>query len=275
MEARTNPSRPEVAMPNFIFELKDIPELLHLKGLEFEKEPRFINLSRVPKHKNSVAERYFGWNLLFQDLGRLLNFTDQVNRRVKELKALYTKRGLRRVRTVFTGQAAQTSGLQVFQSFNAWVDGWIETHTSVKTWATCKWQPDYPDIPSADELLWTARRVVHGWDFSSNGIGSILWEAVPWSWLGDYMSDVGDFFNAHRNAVGATAIDGCVMNHTVTSSTMKFNSISAGFTASPSAYAIDSKYRELSLAGLSVNLPFLGSRQLVTLLGITANLSPK
>jgi hypothetical protein len=261
MQAKTNPSRAEVSLPNFLFELRDFPEMLHLRGQEHKRR----------MSSNSIAENNFGWSLLFQDLGKLIDFNSQVNSRVKELTNLHKKGGLRRSRTIFNGSASTTSGFQTFHSNEAFVDGWVDITTTTRIWASCKWQPDSPQIPSADELLQQARLAVHGWDFSSSGLASVVWEAIPWSWLADYMGNVGSFFAANKNSVGAGAIDGCVMNHTKTKGAMRFNSVSQGFHATPSSYVIDSKYRELETSGLSVNMPFLSNRQMVTLLGIAAN----
>lgn len=261
MMAKTNPSRPEVSVPNFIFELKDIPEMLHLKGKKHAES----------RPGNSAVAYNFGWDLLIKDLIALTDFTSQVDKRVKELKALHAKGGLRRKRTLFD-ESVSESNYHVFQSFTAWVDGTLTKKTRAVVWATCRWNPASPDIPSATDLVDLARRVVHGWDFSSSGLASVIWEATPWSWFSDYFLNVGDYLNATRNAVGATAGSGCVMYHVTTTETGKIQSTSPGFGAIGPKYVYETKSRVLATAGLTASLPFLSAKQMANLSSIAFNL---
>jgi hypothetical protein len=259
--ALTNPSRPEVSVPNFIFELKDIPELLHQKGVNHAKK----------RSSNSAVSYNFGWELLFRDLFRLIDFTSQVDKRVKELKSLYASGGLSRRRTIYNETVTSTTPT-TFQSFNAGVLGSMTKTTRVKVWASVKWRPPNPDMPSAEDLLATARRTVHGWDFSSSGLASIIWEATPWSWFGDYFLNLGDYLNATRNSIGAVAGSGCVMTHAYTDEIGTISSTSPGFGASSPHYVYETKSRVLGTAGITATLPFLSGRQMVTLSSIAFNL---
>jgi len=261
--ARTNPSRPEVSVPNFLFELKDIPEMLHLKGTSHSR-----------KHvSNSAVEQNFGWDLLFQDLRRLTDFTSQVDKRVVELKALYRKGGMKRRRTVYSGSHLDTDLTPTFQSFNCSVSGGRSRHTTCIAWVTVRWKPDYPDMPSAQDLVNKARLVVHGWDFSSSGLASVIWEAVPWSWFADYFGNLGTYLNATRNAVGAHPVDACYMKKTTSRWNTWVTSVSPGFTTRPASGVFETKSRVLSSASLTASMPFLSTRQLVTLSSIATNLS--
>jgi len=259
--ARTNPSRPEVSVPNFLVELKDIPEMLHLKGVRHSKS----------RPRSSAVDYNFGWELLIRDLAKLLDFTSQVDKRVKELKRLYSSGGLSRKWTVYD-ETVSVSTPTTFQSFVAHVSGEMRKTSHVKCWGACKWLPQNPDMPSAEELVALARRTVHGWDFSSGGLASTIWEAIPWSWLSDYFLNLGDYLNSTRNSVGATAVSGCVMVHARTEEIGSISSITAGFSANAPEYVYETKSRVLSLAGLTASLPFLSERQMVTLSSIALSL---
>lgn len=260
--AKTNPSRPEVSVPNFLFELKDIPEMLHLKGQSHSKTRR----------SNSVAAYNFGWNLLFQDITRLLDFTSQVDKRVKELTRLHQKGGLKRRRTVYSEQVTQRDPSTDFQTFNVHVSGQRSRTTTRKAWVTVRWKPDSPGMPTAEDLVHQARAVVHGWDFSSSGLASTIWEAIPWSWLTDYFFNMGDFLNATRNAVGCQPVNACYMVRTYTKWLTEVTGVSPGFTAHPATGVFKTQSRVLGLASLDASLPFLSNQQMATLLGIAANL---
>lgn len=260
--AKTNPSRPDVSVPNFLVELKDIPEMLHLKGQEHHKG----------RAGSSAAEYNFGWGLLIQDLHNLLDFTHQVNNRVKELKALHSKGGIRRRRTVYSETVTKRATGQTFQSFNCTVSGDQTATTHREAWVTVRWKPDDIAMPSADDLLQQARFAVHGWDPSSGGLASVIWEAIPWSWLADYFGNMGTFLNASRNSVGAQPVNACYMVHTVTRWDTIVRSVSPGFSATPSSLKYETKSRTLTSASLEAHLPFINARQLANLLSIVSNL---
>jgi hypothetical protein len=249
-----------VSVPNFLFELKDIPEMLYLKGVKLAQ-----------RRGNSVAEQNFAWGALIDDLKKLTDFTGQVNNRVKELNALHSSRGLRRKRTVFDATAKATDENVYFHSFEVVCRGRVEKHTSHKIWVSVRWEPDHVNIPSADELVSLARRVVHGWSVDSGTIGSVIWQATPWSWFSDYFFNMGDFLKASRNSVGAIPFC-CVMEQLETNHQQVIEFTSPGITGHPSKSSFVQKNRTLATAGLTATMPFLSAQQLTTLAGIAANL---
>jgi hypothetical protein len=266
MMASTNPSRADVSVPNFIFELGELPQLLHLNGKAHHKS----------KPRSSAVDYNFGWDLLFKDISRLVDYTSLVDKRVKELNALYSKRGLRTSRTVDTVTVTQVNAPTTFNSFVASVGGFVTQTTSRRTWASCQWRPDNPiDIPDAADLVRKARQVVHGWDFSGGGIASTIWEAIPWSWLSDYWLNVGDYFKSQRNAVGAHATMGCVMTHVRNEQYQTVTNVTARFQATAGSYTFETKSRVLATAGLSASWPFLSAKQLVTLLSIVQSVTSR
>lgn len=272
--ARTNPSRPEVSMPNFIYELKELPLMLYQKGKILAD--RWDNLS--PKKRkslgkgNSAVEFNFGWDLLFKDLWGLINFADQVEKRVKELNGLYAKGGLKRRRVVWS-QVQEGSENATFHTLDAGITGKVLWRTYGRKWVTVRWKPDKPDVPSAQELLRLARSTVHGWDFSAGGISSTAWNAFPWSWFADYFGNVGSMLAARRNSVGAHVDSCCVMTLLQTTGQHVITSVTGGVTVVPNKSEYTTKMRELGSIGLSATVPFLGTKQLVTLSSIAFNIS--
>jgi hypothetical protein len=281
--ARTNPSRPSASLPNFLWEMRDswkeIPELLQ-RGLfpyvrpnvEFEIKGR--RRKWIKRHKrggtksrNSLAMGEFGHMNLIRDLIRLLDFHDSVNARVIELNKLYEKGGLKRKRTVFSS-TAKSSAAVTFHSSGASLTGNRQRATTKERWVTIRWRPDSPDIPDASERLAKARQVVHGWDFSSGGIAATLWEAMPWSWLIDYTTNVGNFLNASRNSVGASPANLCVMTETITDIRDNVTGGSSGITGKGGRVAYITRERVLGSIALSARLPFLSNKQLLTLSSI-------
>lgn len=260
--AATNPSRPDVSVPNFLLELREIPEALHRKGQRYASKPH-----------SSAVEFNFGWDLLFKDVRKMIDYTSSVNNRVKELNSLYSSGGLRRRRNLFNGKARTVLENEYFHSFEVAVGGSVLKTTSKKVWVTVRWEPDASvPIPSADELISLARRVVHGWSLDSGNIGSVIWEAIPWSWFSDYFFNIGAFLNASRNSVGAIPRC-CVMEETISRNLQRIEFISDGISANPSSSTYISRTRTLGVAEITATQPFLTTKQLTTLSSIILGLT--
>lgn len=272
MMANTNPSRPEVSVPNFIFELKDIPSMIH-SGFLPEMATSFSRRKKK-RRGNSVVEINFGWALLLQDVKSMLQFTEHVNNRVKELNHVYMKGGLRKKRTVWTDTKVGIDSNVTFHSTEGTISGTVTWTTVGRKWVTCRWKPTggYENIPSADEVLRQARFLVHGWDASPTGIAASMWNAFPWSWFADYFFNVGEFLEANRNTQTFTPGDVCVMTHTITTGQQTIVNCPAYFVAKPSTSILESKTRVVSGSGLSATQPFLTTKQLLTLSSIALSL---
>ena len=109
--AMTNPQRPVVDVWNFLFELKDIPQMIlqigrfaKKYGLPAKNWPKGLTFSGVSR---DVGDAYlgwtFGWDLLAKDLIAMLDSAMSIDKRVHDLEAL--KAGeLRKSATLFTGK---------------------------------------------------------------------------------------------------------------------------------------------------------------------------
>lgn len=274
--ADTNPSRPEVSMPNFLAELREIPRALHLEGLkkiQREKQnPR--RRRRAGQQSNSAVESNFGWDLLISDLIGLTHFADQVDKRVKEVNALYAKGGLKRKRVVWS-QVQQGSENATFHTLNTGISGQVLWRTYGRKWVTVRWKPDSVSIPSSSERLQAIRLAIHGWDFSLGGLSSTVWNALPWSWLIDYFGNVGDILAANRNALGCHVDSCCVMTLVETTGKHVITSSSSSVIVVPNSSEYTTKKREFGAVGFSATMPFLGAKQLATLSSIAFNMSQR
>lgn len=264
VQARTNPSRPEVSMPQFLGELRDIPKTLYLKG---------ENHAKNRTHGGSAVEYNFGWGALISDLLKLADFTNQVDRRLKELEALHSS-GLRRRMTVFDESSVGSSAAVTFNSaLSVSITGKVNYYSRTRKWGSVQWIPQVPFKGTDGELASLARRIVHGWDLSLGSYSSTLWNLLPWSWFSDYFFNLGDYLDSQRNGVGAVARLGCVMTNirTVWSQEVK-KPVQPNITASAGHYILEQKFRVLASAGLSATVPFLSAGQLVTLSSIAQSL---
>lgn len=247
--ARTNPSRPYVDIPVNILELGDIARTLRRQGL------------------NSIASlgrqnlRYqFGIAPLVGDLVRLADFQDQVSRRILELERLQGPNGLRRtVRlNAWTERSQYAAVMQSHQGF-WWGNVSQTTMSTVKGHA--RWIPDrnYAAMTASDRQRLAFRSVL-GLTFDS----STVWEVIPWSWLIDWCSNVGNFFAAHRNIVPATLSHVSVMRET-----KSWWQVPQDGTAGAINVQLHSKVRNPATVSPQAHFPFLTPGQM----GILASLA--
>lgn len=212
--AGTNPSSPEVNIPTFLAELADIPKLLKsagdalMGGVTYFLDPR-------KAHKRG-AETYlnweFGWKLLLDDISKLLDFQKAIDDRIKELEKLRRK-GLRKNRTTWRNEVSSDSYFYPMPVYGA--DLYVKriTTTMRKQWCSAEWRLTAPLPPPGSEALYQmAFDAIFGFGGPSQVFAN-LWEGMPWSWLNDWCSNVGDVINAGRNRVPVVAINRCVMNY--------------------------------------------------------------
>jgi len=240
---KTNPSRPLVSIPNFGHELRELPSMLYRAGRGLIRGFAGANL-----------QYQFGWKPLVSDLGKMLSFTDEVTKRSDELKALASG-GLRRKRTLWRGSRVEDRGYQPCQSGRGFTMSMKiqQMHVS-HVWGYVDWYPTSPMLYTDNEFRGVAQRALMGLTIDP----STVWEAVPWSWLVDYFSNVGDYLAAHRNIVGASYRNLSIMRRSSVTSTASHPSYpKRGVTT----FARTLKTRTPASASLDAQLPFLSGRQ--------------
>lgn len=192
--ARSNPSRPYVDIPVNILELGDIAQLVQNSGKALLDPIRRIA-------RNNIRNQ-FGILPVMTDLMKLVNFTEQAHRRVQEIEKLRkSKTGLRRTVTLVDSIETGDYWKIFHQTSDFYVAGvQHEAHRFVIK-GHARWIPSYDLSHLTDEeMMGLAKKSVLGLtlDFAT------LWEAMPWSWLIDYCTKMGDFLKAYRNIVPAT-----------------------------------------------------------------------
>lgn len=207
--ARTNPSRPYVDVPVNILELGDVVQMIRNRGrgIIFDAY-ELTRTNRRRRHVNNAARAnllyQFGLAPLIGDLVKLNRFQEQVNNRLKEIKRLQGPRGLRR--TVSLDAASAISSKQLtMQSVVASTDtpkGLWTGNTTTEIRAHIRWNAgtDADHLMAPDEMRELAIRSVLGLTVDP----STLWEAIPWSWLIDWGSSVGNYLKSKRNIIPAT-----------------------------------------------------------------------
>jgi hypothetical protein len=255
--ARTTPSRPKVDVPVAIAELADIPLLIRDSGRSILKKLAGANI----KYNFGIAP-------LVGDLVNLLKFRAQVDKRIEIIKKLKDK-GYRKTVDIWLG-SAQHVKFVTYQSNGISIGNWSTGNTIQLVRAHCRWSPthDMKSITTEESIRDLAMRAVLG----LNAELSTAWEALPWSWLVDWCSTLGDYLMAHRNIIPAQLHAVSVMRHTITTweTPTSYSSSSTG-RIPMTAHLVrrDSKTRQLSSVAPIAHFPFLNGNQM----GILASLS--
>lgn len=246
--AQTNPSRPDVDIPVFVAELKDLPSLVYREGGNL--------LRRIAKYN---LKYQFGIRPLVSDLLSMLDWVALVEKRKKELEALAEK-GLRRRRLLDRGVNVSSETKVLNSDAGVYANVKLEHERTAEVHGFVRWFPA-PGFPNTDaSLLSAARRAVFGLTID----GATAWELIPFSWLIDWYGSIGTYLMATRNIIPCSHSIPLVMPHYK----LKTSTRSIVFDVpwlSCSSYVETQEYKNRALAvasPLTARLPFLTGRQL-------------
>jgi hypothetical protein len=255
--ARTNPSRPYVDIPVNILELGDVISMIRHRGIGIiTNANELISTNRTHRHIRNAGRTnllyQFGIAPLVGDLVKVANFQEQVQNRIRELDRLSSPRGLRRT-IALGGWSTQASYDRVMQSHQYyWTDQVRQTTVQIVR-AHLRWFPDgsYGSLSTSDRQRLALRSVL-----GLTGDLATLWEIIPWSWLIDWGSNVGQFFGATRNIIPATLSGVHIMRETLS----RFET--SGGINSPIRVSLHSKSRNPSFIAPVAHFPFLTAGQM-------------
>lgn len=260
--ARSNPSRPYVDIPVAVAELGDLIHLIRDTGSRlFHRDVRHLG------HANLGFQ--FGFIPLANDIARICNFQEQVDRRLKEIEVFRGPKGYRRTFSVDRASTVTTIS-KSFQSNLATYSNTCTRKTSTEVRAHVRWfaDPNHPLPPKGSaEMRARVQNAVLGLTVDS----STLWEAMPWSWLIDWGTNIGTYFKSQRNMIPALPPHVHIMRHTLTHYTWPsktFGSFPPGI-ADAGSFTRESKGRSASVLTPTAHFPFLNGKQV----GIVASLA--
>lgn len=203
---RTRPGKPMANFAVFVGELRHpptIPRVLMARAKAFrDLGSDYLNVN-------------FGWKPFVSDLRKMYETYVTIDRRLAQL-VRDNGRGVRRrtelgnTETTTSGNVATKEGGWYFHYSPASYPGmayrggfsWTRTQKT-RTWYVAKYRYYIPDVGSSQ---WTKRatRALYGVNITPE----VVWELIPWSWLIDYFSNVGDIVsNLSTNAASHLTAD--------------------------------------------------------------------
>lgn len=251
----TNPSRPYVDIGIMIGELRDFPLLIQRGGD-----------SLIQKFGKQTLNREFGWKPLASDLRKLMDFQKVVLERMKEIDRLESEGGLKRTVTLWKGSTISSYDVITQSGDKLTCHHYLDYCTQTEIKGFVVWKPSFPQIKQGERLAKIMDTIL-GLRFDI----STLWNIIPWTWLIDWFSNVGDILEASRNQMEATHSSIQLMTHSKT--TIQGPSSVTGI--SPFNGTLETKTRR-TVAGvtLEAHLPFLSTGQISILgsIGVTRRL---
>jgi hypothetical protein len=209
--ANANPNRASVDLPLFVFELKDIPELMrHTRSFykHVKDDDRASLLSAPSLGKNNLAYR-FGIKPMIDDLIKLMDFTALVAGRLKHLQELAEGTRLHRSlgssnltgnyttdSSYWSNPHVDCTGLQMAKA----VSGPIPWNGTRTIWYTmnAKLLTELPPILLDRRKL--AAKITAGLYLDLD----FAWNAIPFSWLVDWFTNFGELIGQTRGSLRGT-----------------------------------------------------------------------
>lgn len=203
--ARTNPYRSTFSVPVIIKELVETASLFNLVAKSFVS---FVG--------GAYLNYRFGWKAFLNDILTLAKIVEQVDRRVKEFVSLGKRGGLRRKSNLDSWAVTKSGKGYVVSSTYGYTVAcdWTKVTRQI-IWGSVRWFPtDINQVPNNDaERFTTAVRQV----FDLETIDAeTVYNLIPFSWLVDYFSNLGDFLAAGSGRALVEPHDICIMRKTET-----------------------------------------------------------
>nr|QDH88076.1 MAG: hypothetical protein H4Bulk46663_000001 [Leviviridae sp.] len=295
--ARARPGNPVASLGQFLIELKEMPAVPFKRalkgGLSFRNIPR--HAMNTLKDFRSLGGEYlnvvFGWKPFVADLRKMYYLTQTIDKRLAQLvreNGKYIRRKAKVMEDTSTESEEQTyltPYANVFGGFPTYMSGttrctWERT-VKTRVWFSGSFRYYIPDI---DTWQWDARARLAL--FGALPTPELLWEVMPWSWLIDWFSNVGDVVsNISPNAVDNLTLRYSFIMKSVETKTVTTSHVSHSARNVPGQYwpAVNHAFRTTQTVvqkaregggnpyGLNVQLPSLSAYQLSILaaLGIS------
>lgn len=208
--ASTGPLTPKVNLPLFIFELKDIPQMLRHAGDLLHKIGR--RSGRLSPHKEAAAATLayqFGWKPLIADIMKMLDFADAMKRRNNELKQAHSVDGLRRRVNLDQTTWGYNGNPYIWSTYGLLLTQRYSASVAAKTWGVVHWKVKDPTQIGKDPSFSEVFRNAMG--LNPGMIPINVWKALPWSWCVDWFLDISNILQKNYNMIYYRPYRACIM----------------------------------------------------------------
>lgn len=264
LAAETNPSRPEVSLPTFFGEFKDLPGQIYEKGAKSLRD-----FGKKGPQTSSVGIQ-FGILPFVSDVLKMTRLSESIDKRVVELNNLAGKGGAR-VSRVLSKPKAHFLSIDCPQGFAEWdsdLSGTISVTTNGTISGVMRWLPQVEgntNFPPGKIERANVRDLLLGIDSQKSAVSyaADAWELLPWSWFADWFGNFGDFLKANSNSAIATPDQCWITQRQDTVIKASFNN------GQVLSHNITTKQRCAAVPSLRVTVPVLSNGQMSILIGLS------
>jgi hypothetical protein len=211
--ATSNPATPEILIPVFWFELKDLPDMIRQGGRlahAILHKQNWRNLIRKGKEPSDWAAAnlalQFGWLPFLSDLKQIATFQSSVDKTKKKFEQLSSGKGLRVRMPLGKAEDEFPVSWPLNSDINVSITAAVTVKRVTTSWGVARWKPQVGvTLPSSNADF---RRRALG--LTPDAVAIEIWEAMPWSWLIDYFVNIGNMLQANNRCV-AIPVSGTVM----------------------------------------------------------------
>lgn len=261
--AATNPWRYEYSIPVSIKELADMGLLFKFAARTFAG---FVG--------GAYLNYKFGWKQFLDDLRTLGDLTTSIERRIREIKSLERKGGLRRnihLRSKGSNYLNPDSLLQ--SAWGVTIRAKVTGRYVCETRGTVRWRwsPGYDrDLDKLRVVNLAIRKVL---DLGAPD-SQTVWNLIPFSWLADYFVNMSAYFGAHEGSGVIEPYDICIVRRCKSRFKQEVYSKPSTISLTGSGrYGRDLYERDVvTLSSLSLpSAGFLSKNQLLTIAALIAS----
>lgn len=252
------PGKPIADLGVFIGELRDLPRQLKTTARVF-KDAYVLRFGKNPKRKAKIAADHwlnlqFGWLPFVKDLQKFYKAYTKCQATIDYIRRNNGK-WIRRGGPVDASEGdtevlATQSGNRLYPQLLSYyfpaypnTGSWsVSRVTTSKVWHRGHYRYFIPNIESEGWSANAARRL-----WGAELTPSLVWELVPWSWLVDWATNVGDIFTNASNAGLADNLvmkNGWLMGTKRTSILFKTSSLMVQPVTYECEFALERKARE-------------------------------
>lgn len=198
--AGTNPFRYEYSVPVAIKELVEVSQMFSLAAKTFTA---FFG--------GAYLNYRFGWSAFAKDIEALCGLTTAIERRVREFNSLAEHGSLRR--NMKLGKLTDEESIYnklIYSSGGVSVRVTNRIRRSRKVWGSVTWKVNSGVVLPVKPLEQFNLAVRSALDLDALDAATV-WELIPWSWLVDYFTNIGNSLKARGHRLEVTPHDICIM----------------------------------------------------------------
>lgn len=218
--ARTSPLKPVASAGQFLIELREppmFPGFGSLMNWQGSLNPAKAAKAELKKFRNLGSEylnSVFGWAPFVRDLQGMYNLMQSIDKRMSQI-VKDNNRGIRRRMELVNENSTTESAFAVysfpFVNVNGAAPNWptgftsysVRTTITRRQWFSARYRYHIQDVNSWQWDL-RARAAL----FGVLPTPELLWEVLPWSWMIDWFSNMGDVCkNLSQNSIANLTTD--------------------------------------------------------------------